>query len=948
MNSLYYNENKDNFCSDELNKKLYFLSCKFCQNSPDILLKDNERILIECNHCNIKQEEKISNISNYSSEWLSNEIKKPCNLKHENKVPSNSFCKTCNLYICENCYEHHDKSHEIMFINAFKILFCDFHNIKASYYCYNCDLEFCEKCCNFHYEHKYIKLNNKDKLTGALINLNIFENFIENVKKLQKEKFNFVNEILVNLDSSNGKNKEILNKIISKILNIFYKDFKNEQNIIYLSKILFITYKISEKNLDKNKVYNSILNAIRYLFTNEEVNKFKNSIIYLKNKYDLIFDDLTQENNKELENNINNILKTYKNYTDFFKDKKNYIEKNIQYSSLLKKYLAIDKEKNPDKYIDINETLNDEENLYDNLNSLDNESFLLSLFGKCIENNGIEVGILKKKDVKFKDMELASMQSLLSLGQEKKLELHFDFGENENKKILNDPKEKEKFLKDWKIKLCKKLNISEDKLILSDVHRGSVAAHIVIVDSTPETDNKTLICLKEIDEIKKIDEKPMIEILELSPEILDKRGNRFNNWGINKTRGGEKYIPPLNGWYGIGLNVKGKYDNGNNAWLDCKNKSGEYAVAYIGINNLYNDKGQIIDNLSTIQTNMKSINSKLFINDINLRKKKIDYILGGIFGALSPLFWPLFTPLSLYLILRKGKCGNGVCVFQNPDYAENSAGFIDIPGYRIKIMLMCRINPTYIRQPLSFPVCWLVNPNEIRPYRILIKIIPTSPLTDTKNISMRYTLSPIEYVVNSIKSNDYSFYEIANDERFRGYASINNQKVNNDIFVIRLYTSIYFKFINPYLRDKKILDKYSEFKGFTEEQLKSWVCCLQLALSRNKNVKENSTVYRGIRCKFPTELGIGSKFYFQEFMSTSTKKEFCEAWINHEGIIMIITIKNNGTNGHPNYCYYIEDITVTPNQYEVLISSHCYFTITKIEHNNKIDYIHLICEGYLI
>jgi hypothetical protein len=187
MNSLYYNENKDNFCSDELNKKLYFLSCKFCQNSPDILLKDNERILIECNHCNIKQEEKISNISNYSSEWLSNEINKPCNLKHENKIPSNSFCKTCNLYICENCYEHHDKSHEIMFINAFKILFCDFHNIKTSYYCYNCDLEFCEKCCNFHYEHKYIKLNNKDKLTGALINLNIFENFIENVKKSQKK-----------------------------------------------------------------------------------------------------------------------------------------------------------------------------------------------------------------------------------------------------------------------------------------------------------------------------------------------------------------------------------------------------------------------------------------------------------------------------------------------------------------------------------------------------------------------------------------------------------------------------------------------------------------------------------------------------------------------------------------------------------------------------------------
>ena len=63
---------------------------------------------------------------------------------------------------------------------------------------------------------------------------------------------------------------------------------------------------------------------------------------------------------------------------------------------------------------------------------------------------------------------------------------------------------------------------------------------------------------------------------------------------------------------------------------------------------------------------------------------------------------------------------------------------------------------------------------------------------------------------------------------------------------------------------------------------------------------------------------------------------------------MIIKIKNNGTNGHPNYCYYIEDITYTKNQYEVLISSHCYFTVTKVIRGNKIDYVSLACEGYLI
>ena len=80
-----------------------------------------------------------------------------------------------------------------------------------------------------------------------------------------------------------------------------------------------------------------------------------------------------------------------------------------------------------------------------------------------------------------------------------------------------------------------------------------------------------------------------------------------------------------------------------------------------------------------------------------------------------------------------------------------------------------------------------------------------------------------------------------------------------------------------------------------------------------------------------------------------TFKTFAEDWIKYNGTIMIITLKNNGTNGHPNYCYYIEDITYTKNQKEVLISSHSYFTITGIKRGkeNELDYINLICEGFL-
>ena len=53
---------------------------------------------------------------------------------------------------------------------------------------------------------------------------------------------------------------------------------------------------------------------------------------------------------------------------------------------------------------------------------MNNSNIILSLRGKCIEKNGTEIVISKKKDENFKDIELASLQSLFSLGNQKKYE----------------------------------------------------------------------------------------------------------------------------------------------------------------------------------------------------------------------------------------------------------------------------------------------------------------------------------------------------------------------------------------------------------------------------------------------------------------------------------------------------------------------------------------------
>jgi len=602
-----------------------------------------------------------------------------------------------------------------------------------------------------------------------------------------------------------------------------------------------------------------------------------------------------------------------------FEKTKNFIKNSLEYSSLIKKYASNEYQNNPNNFIDIDSTINNVASISKNFDSNENEEFLLSIIGKCIENNGTKVYVTKNKDNNFKNIELASIQSLFSLCSQKKYEIHFDFGMEKNNKILNDPLEQKEFISKYSSKLSQLLNLNIENLILTDIHPGSVGTYCSIIGPSKEVE-KSILKLKGKESITKINQKPLLECLQISKDILDSEGDRKEGWGVNEKRGNEKYIPPLNGWEGIGLKVRYMYDNGNNDWLDYRNIEGEFAVAYIGINNHLNDKNLMIKDLNDYSRNIsKMISEKLYQNELNLRNEE--------------------------------KCGEGICLFQNPLYAESSAGIIDIYGIRIKVILMCRVNPEKIRQPKNFPECWILNPtpDEIRPYRILIKKIPISPLVGTSNDTIITNKKPIKYIISAIKSNDLKFYNLNNDIKFKNISTINGKKSKN--FAIRLYSTYYYRIINEYLRTKQILNEndYYGFKDFDEKKLNSWICCLQNEIFKLKNVQDDSTVYRGIRkFKFSKEVEIGTKFYFREFLSTSTSKEFSINWINGNGTLMIITIKNNGTNGYKNYCCYIEDITLSKNQYEVLFASHCYFIVTKIERKEDIDYIYLTCMGYLL
>ena len=431
---------------------------------------------------------------------------------------------------------------------------------------------------------------------------------------------------------------------------------------------------------------------------------------------------------------------------------------------------------------------------------------------------------------------------------------------------------------------------------------------------------ETPLVVEKFDNIE-IFKKILLDEILLSSELLDSKGDKSSEWSVNSTRGGEKYIPPLSGWVGIGLKVLDKYEN--NDWISNKNIKGEYSVAYYGINHYLNDfnsEKKEINNFVKDITKIKSEN--IFINENDKRS--------GIMGTL------------------KKKCGEGICLFQNPEYAENSAGKIKINGLLYKILLMCRVNPSKIRQPSLYDNFWILNPipNEVRPYRILIKKIENIPLPrDIKIINE----NPVNFVMDAINSNDFSFYKLKDEPIFFHISSINGLKISDEYFAIRLYESDYYKYLYSYINDQQIIKNNKGFRGFSQKELNSWICCLQNAIKNNKNVANGTKVYRGFNKKFPNNINIGSKFYFSQFVSTTKKYQTAIHFASRNGTIISIDIQNNGTDeNHPNYCYYIKHISFYQDEEEVLFASHCYFQVTNIKRCEEMDQIDLICLGYLL
>ena len=188
-------------------------------------------------------------------------------------------------------------------------------------------------------------------------------------------------------------------------------------------------------------------------------------------------------------------------------------------------------------------------------------------------------------------------------------------------------------------------------------------------------------------EVKLLFENFLVKECKIPKDNFDYRGNLINqNLKNNIIRGKEIYFPPY-GWYCLGLNVIGKYDNGDDKWINDNTEKSEWAIAYHGINS----------------KEVEKILNKIILDN-------------GISEAVNERM------AQLNDIRHSGKVGRGIFLTPNISVTERYTGKIFFNNKNYKILLMAKVKSEKIRQPENSQF-WILDQEYIRDYRILLKEI---------------------------------------------------------------------------------------------------------------------------------------------------------------------------------------------------------------------------------
>ena len=453
---------------------------------------------------------------------------------------------------------------------------------------------------------------------------------------------------------------QLMKEIFKKFIKMIGSEYEVNETKIKKGKI--VEYYNYEFSLNPNKILNPELPLITQV-------PGKECIIFVRKR----LTDLEKISTELIEE----FKSTDKNMTYF-----DSLEQLNQYGCLVEKKIEEEKKKNPENFIEIKEALKQEEK--------NNELFILGKIGESLEKIGIKT-VIDKRNSKNKENVINNQFISSGLLNQTKFEFHIKEDDIEKRdKILNDKSEQQIFKSQWIQKLSKELDIPINEIIITNIREGSITFDVIIKSNFNRNKMEKM---AENNKIIEIREKNIMGACRLTPDMLDKRGNRApNEWAkIGEKRGNIIYNPPDNNWVGYGLKVLGEFED--DEWIAMNGNPKEWAVAYHGTSSkavvpICSKNGKFWSTLKEGATGQKCRN----------------------FDNINPLSKNKYP-----------KCDIGSYCSPNLEYAEKY-----VKDFKDGIIIMCRVNPNEIRIPKGkFENDEYITDgtkNTIRPYRILVRL----------------------------------------------------------------------------------------------------------------------------------------------------------------------------------------------------------------------------------
>lgn len=249
--------------------------------------------------------------------------------------------------------------------------------------------------------------------------------------------------------------------------------------------------------------------------------------------------DVKEESNKLRNEIIEQIRTSDKNITY-----ENSLEQILQYGYLTEKQIEEEKKNNPENFIEIKDALK--------LKESNNELYILGKLAESLEKTGVKPVIDKRK---FNNKENIVNNQFISSGllNMSKYEFHIDEKNIvKRNKIITDKNEQIIFITSWKEIFSEEFTIPKDEIIIANLRGDSLVFDVVFKLDISNFNSKMQKLIKLRKEIIEIYQKNIMGTCRLTPDMLDKRGNRNpDEWPKEiEKRGDLDYYPPDNNWVG--------------------------------------------------------------------------------------------------------------------------------------------------------------------------------------------------------------------------------------------------------------------------------------------------------------------------------------------------------------------------------------------------------------